>query len=91
MGFFAEKTAADHKISREDNDKYAISSYEKAIEAQKNKLFLNEIVPVKPKDNSGEEVIRPSATRPNTYFFMASWGGRSSPAAELAASSPLSK
>lgn len=56
MGFFAEKTAADHKISREDNDKYAISSYEKAIEAQKNKLFLNEIVPVKPKDNSGEEI-----------------------------------
>lgn len=31
MGFFAEKTAADYKITREENDKYAISSFEKIL------------------------------------------------------------
>lgn len=46
MGVAAEKCAKDHNISRDDQDKFAISSYTKATEAQKLGKFAKEIVPV---------------------------------------------
>ena len=44
------------KFTREDNDKYAISSYQKAIECQKTDKFKNEIVPV-PNKNKKEDMV----------------------------------
>lgn len=34
MGFFAEKTAKEFGISREDQDRFCLESYELAMEAQ---------------------------------------------------------
>eukprot|EP01134_Creolimax_fragrantissima_P001357 CFRG1357T1 len=46
MGNCGEKTCADLGITREDQDKYALSSYEKAQTAIKGGVFDCEIVPV---------------------------------------------
>jgi acetyl-CoA acyltransferase len=45
MGLTAEEVAKKYKISREDQDKFAFNSHMKAINALKNKLFKDEIVP----------------------------------------------
>lgn len=47
MGFLAEKTATDFKITREQADEYAYRSYERTIEANKQGWLKNQIVPVK--------------------------------------------
>ena len=49
MGVLSEQMAKDRKISRADQDKFAADSYRKAIAAQKQGLFDNEIVPLKVK------------------------------------------
>ncbi len=46
MGMIGEKCATECNISREEQDDYAIMSYQRAIDAQKNGSFDNEIVPV---------------------------------------------
>lgn len=46
MGFAAEECATDHSITREQQDDYAIKSYQKAQKATTDKLFDPEIVPV---------------------------------------------
>ncbi|THC93129.1 hypothetical protein EYZ11_007409 [Aspergillus tanneri] len=46
MGFQAEECAQDHAFSREQQDAYAIRTYEKAQAAQKAGLFDNEIAPI---------------------------------------------
>lgn len=46
MGECAEKTATDLSISREDQDKYAISSYTKSAEAWKSGIMAKEVIPV---------------------------------------------
>lgn len=58
MGMLSEQMAKDKKISRADQDKFAAESYRKAIEAQKNGLFDQEIAPLKVKweDPKSEEV-----------------------------------
>ena len=50
QGLAAEKTAADMKITREELDKYAILSYERAIQANKSGFFKNQIHPYKLND-----------------------------------------
>lgn len=50
QGMAAEKTAADMKITREELDNYAILSYERAIQANNNGFFKNQIVPIKIND-----------------------------------------
>lgn len=47
MGVCAEKTAKDFNITRELQDAYAITSYERAIKAAETGKFANEITPVK--------------------------------------------
>ena len=47
MGFCAEKTATDFKITREENDKFCINSYEKTLKAIKEGKYAGEIVPIK--------------------------------------------
>lgn len=47
MGITSENVASDFSITREDQDRFASESHEKAIKAQEQGLFNAEIVPVK--------------------------------------------
>ncbi|KAK2603538.1 3-ketoacyl-CoA thiolase with broad chain length specificity [Conoideocrella luteorostrata] len=49
MGVLSEDMAKDLKIARADQDAFAASSYQKAVKAQKEGLFNDEIVPLKVK------------------------------------------
>jgi acetyl-CoA acyltransferase len=46
MGLTAEAVASEYKVSREDQDKFALDSHLKAINAIKNGYFKDEIVPI---------------------------------------------
>ncbi|KAJ1678046.1 hypothetical protein EV182_004895, partial [Spiromyces aspiralis] len=46
MGYAAEACAVKHDVTREDQDKFAVSSYERAIAATKSGKFADEIVTV---------------------------------------------
>tara|TARA_Y100001936_G_scaffold253866_1_gene321740 strand:+ start:816 stop:1979 length:1164 start_codon:yes stop_codon:yes gene_type:complete len=68
MGLTAEMLATMHKVSREDQDKFALRSHQKAYEANKSGRFKDEIVPVEGHDENGvpylvreDEVVRPDA------------------------------
>ncbi len=56
MGVCAEGTAESCGLSREDQDRFALRSYEKALRAQKDGAFDDEIVPVDVKGRTGEIV-----------------------------------
>ncbi|EME84378.1 uncharacterized protein MYCFIDRAFT_210863 [Pseudocercospora fijiensis CIRAD86] len=49
MGLLSEQMAKDKKISRAEQDKFAANSYKKAMDAQKQGLFKEEIYPLKAK------------------------------------------
>ncbi|KAJ5769631.1 hypothetical protein N7520_004190 [Penicillium odoratum] len=57
MGICAEKTAKKYEVSREDQDEYAIRSYERAQQAWKENRFADEISPVTVKSKKGETII----------------------------------
>ena len=57
MGICAEQTAKKYDISREEQDQYAIQSYERAQQAWKENKFAEEIAPVTVKNKKGETVI----------------------------------
>lgn len=57
MGSFAEKCASDYNFSREEQDAYAISSYQRAIEATEKGFFSDELVPVEVKSKGGVSVV----------------------------------
>lgn len=46
MGSCAEKCASDYLITREQQDQFAVSSYNRAIEATRQGLFADEIIPI---------------------------------------------
>lgn len=54
MGITAENIAKKYNISREEQDKYAISSQEKAIKADNLNLFQDEISPISIDTKKGE-------------------------------------
>lgn len=54
MGVHAEKCAKDHNVSREEQDQFAIDSYQKAQAAQNDGKFSSEIVPVTIKGFRGK-------------------------------------
>jgi acetyl-CoA acyltransferase len=54
MGETAEEVQKLHKISREDQDLFALSSHQKAVKAISSGLFKNEIVPVQYQTKKGE-------------------------------------
>jgi acetyl-CoA C-acetyltransferase len=60
MGNAAELCAAECKISREDQDEYAITSYKRAIEAHEKGYLKDEIIKMKVNSRKGEvkEVIK---------------------------------
>jgi acetyl-CoA acyltransferase 1 len=62
MGVLSERMAKDRNIPRKSQDAFAASSYQKAIKAQKEGLFSQEIVPLKvkwtdPKTEEEKEIV----------------------------------
>lgn len=57
MGSAAELCAAECKISREEQDAFAIESYQRSQAAYEKGLFKNEIVPVEIEGRSGVTVV----------------------------------
>ncbi|SFT41115.1 acetyl-CoA C-acetyltransferase [Lishizhenia tianjinensis] len=57
MGNCAEKCAAEHNFSREEQDAFAIASYEKAAKAWSEGKFADEIVPVEVPQRRGDAII----------------------------------
>lgn len=50
MGLTAEQIASQYKISREDQDRFSYDSHMKAIKAQKDGKFREEIIPITVKE-----------------------------------------
>ena len=57
MGNCAEICAKEHNISREDQDNFAITSYQRAAEAWEKGKFNEEVVPVSVPQRKGEPKI----------------------------------
>ncbi len=57
MGMTAENVAEKFKITREDQDRFALSSHKKAFKAQKENKFKNEIVNLKIKSKKAEIIF----------------------------------
>ena len=57
MGVFAEQCATEHDCSREDQDAFAISSYERSAKAWAEGKFDDEVVPVSVPQRRGEPLV----------------------------------
>ena len=57
MGVSADLCAAQYKITREEQDAFAIQSYEKSAQAWKTGKFDNEIIPVEIPQRHGDPVV----------------------------------
>jgi acetyl-CoA C-acetyltransferase len=57
MGVSADLCAVEHMFSREDQDKFAVQSYERSAKAWKDGKFNNEVVPVEVPQRKGNPVI----------------------------------
>jgi acetyl-CoA C-acetyltransferase len=57
MGVCADACAEKHNISREEQDAYAIQSYERTANAWKNGKFDNEVVPVAIPQKYGDPIL----------------------------------
>ena len=69
MGSAAELCAATCNISREDQDAFAISSYQRAQHAQQTGKFKEEIVPVESTDRKGVVTVISEDDEPATVKF----------------------
>ena len=57
MGVCADNCAIEHEFSREDQDKFAVQSYERSAKAWKDGKFDNEVVPVEVPQRKGDPVV----------------------------------
>ncbi|WP_264521801.1 acetyl-CoA C-acyltransferase [Flavobacterium sp. N1994] len=57
MGVCADMCAAEYKISREEQDAFAIQSYERSAKAWEAGKFNNEVVPVSIPQRRGEPIV----------------------------------
>ena len=57
MGVCADACATEYRFSREEQDNYAIQSYQRAAEAWKNGAFDAEVVPVEVPQRRGEPLL----------------------------------
>ena len=69
MGSAAELCAETCNITREDQDNYAIESYQRAQNAQSEGKFKDEIVPVSVKNRKGEITLIDTDEEPATVKF----------------------
>ncbi|MEQ1550779.1 acetyl-CoA C-acyltransferase [Sphingorhabdus sp.] len=69
MGTFAQETADEYQLTREDQDNYSIESLRRAQEAISSGAFVSEIVPVTVVSRAGETVVdtdeQPGKGRPD--------------------------
>ncbi len=68
MGVSADATAKKYKISRSDQDRFAIQSYTRAAEATNSGHFQNEIVPVTIKSKKGDIQLTEDEEYKNVFF-----------------------
>lgn len=57
MGSCADKCATEHNFSREEQDAFAVNSYEKAAKAWSDGKFKDEVVPVSVPQRKGDPII----------------------------------
>ncbi|NNK74825.1 MAG: acetyl-CoA C-acyltransferase, partial [Maribacter sp.] len=57
MGVCADACAVEHNFSREDQDNFAIQSYQRSADAWNKGKFTNEIVPVEVPQRRGEPIL----------------------------------
>ena len=57
MGVCADACATEHKFSREEQDAFAIQSYQRSAAAWEKGLFDNEVIPVEVPQRKGDPVI----------------------------------
>ncbi|WP_222983824.1 acetyl-CoA C-acyltransferase [Flagellimonas meishanensis] len=57
MGVCADACAVEHKFSREEQDNFAVQSYNRSAEAWKAGKFNNEVVPVEVPQRRGEPIV----------------------------------
>lgn len=57
MGVCAEKCAAEHGFSREDQDNFAIESYKRSAKAWSEGKFADEVVPVSIPQRKGDPIV----------------------------------
>ena len=69
MGSAAELCSRECNVPREAQDEFAVSSYEKALKAQKEGLFDEEIVGVEIQQKKGESVLIDSDEEPGRVIF----------------------
>lgn len=83
MGLTAERVARHYKVSREDQDAFALTSHQKALAAQKEGRFDEELTPVTVTTAvPGEKPGKPSVTE---RAFIADEGPRADTSAEALA------
>lgn len=58
MGNAAEICSREHKISRKEQDEFAIESYKKAIQSQKEGLFKKEMVPLEVSKRKEKMIVK---------------------------------
>jgi 3-oxoadipyl-CoA thiolase len=64
MGETAENVAEAHRVSREDQDAYALASHQRAVAAIKAGRFRDEIVPVPVPQKKGEPILADTDEQP---------------------------
>lgn len=57
MGVCADACATEHNFSREDQDAFAIQSYQRSADAWENGRFNNEVIPVEVPQRRGEPIV----------------------------------
>jgi acetyl-CoA C-acetyltransferase len=57
MGVCADACATEYRFSREDQDNFAIQSYNRSAEASENGKFANEIIPIEVPQRKGEPIV----------------------------------
>jgi acetyl-CoA C-acetyltransferase len=57
MGVCADACALEYEFSREDQDAFAIQSYERSASAWKNGMFSDEVIPVEVPQRRGEPLL----------------------------------
>src|SRR3989338_8937027 len=70
MGCAAELIVDKYKVTREEQDRYALESHARAVKAAQTGRFKDEIVSVPVSRNKGEEVIFNEDERPNKETSM---------------------
>ncbi|KYR00157.1 acetyl-CoA C-acetyltransferase [Tieghemostelium lacteum] len=56
MGVAAEKCSVSEGISKDQQDQYALSSYERSIASHQNQLFSNEIIPIETTNSKKQKI-----------------------------------